>query len=157
VPLNPRQAPVYFRIHCPTRGASSSGTTCLLCLALYAIIFIELCFNFMSIFCVFLPSCHQSLFLCPASCLSCATLSQAGLLEVPATNLGSLGYFLAWGPVLLNGYSLEKIMLNGGSRVCSLLSLVPYPQHVYFASKTLTIEYWGSGLPMPLNMAITIT
>jgi hypothetical protein len=32
---------------------------------------------------------------------SCVILSQAGLLEVSMTYLGSLGYFLAWGLVLL--------------------------------------------------------
>jgi hypothetical protein len=57
--------------------------------------FIELCFNFMSIFYVFLPLCGQLLSLYPASSSSCAILLQAGLLEVPANNLGSLGYFLA--------------------------------------------------------------
>jgi hypothetical protein len=36
-----------------------------------------------------------------------------GLLEVPAIYLGSLGYFLARGPVLLNGCSSEKPMLMG--------------------------------------------
>jgi hypothetical protein len=60
------------------------------------------------------------------------------------TYLGSLSYFLARGPVLSNGCYLEKLMLNGGSRVCSLLSLVLYPKHVYFASLTLIVEYWGS-------------
>jgi hypothetical protein len=117
--------------------------------------FIELFFNFMSIFCIFLPSCGQSLSLCPTSSSSCAILSQVGLLKVPVTNLGSLGYFLAWGPVLPNGCSSKKLMLNGGSRVCNLLSL--YPKRVYFASLMLTAEYWGSEQRMPLNKAITIT
>jgi hypothetical protein len=35
------------------------------------------------------------------------------LLEVPVTYLGSFGYFLARGPVLLNGCSSEKLMLTG--------------------------------------------
>jgi hypothetical protein len=100
---------------------------CSLRLALYTIMFIELCFNFISVFYVFLPSCGQPLSLCLASSSSCAILSHAGLLEVPATNLGSLDYFLAWGPVLLNDCFPEKLILNGGSRVCSLLSLVMYP------------------------------
>jgi hypothetical protein len=30
------------------------------------------------------------------------------------TYLGSIGYFLAQGPVLSNGSSSEKLMLNGG-------------------------------------------
>jgi hypothetical protein len=64
---------------------------------------------------------------------------------VPATYLGSLSYFLARGPVLPNDCSLEKLMLNGGFRVCNLLSLIVYPKRVYFASLTLTTEYWGFG------------
>jgi hypothetical protein len=43
--------------------------------------------------------------------------------------------------MLPNGCSSEKLMLNEGSRVCSLLSLVLYPKRVYFASLTLTAEY----------------
>jgi hypothetical protein len=71
-------------------------------------------------------------------------MSQLGLLEVPVTYLG--------------GRSSKKLMLNGGgSRVCSLLSLIIYPKRVCFASLTLTAEYWGSGRYMPLNKAITIT
>jgi hypothetical protein len=57
------------------------------------------------------------------------------------TYLGSLGYFLAQGSGVLNGCSSKKLMLNGGSRVCSLLCLVMYPKHVYFTSVTLTAEY----------------
>jgi phosphate starvation-inducible membrane PsiE len=57
---------------------------------------------------------------------------------------------------VLNGYSSEKLMLNGASRVCSMLSLVLCPKHVYFASLTLTAEYLRSGWHMPLNKAITI-
>jgi hypothetical protein len=144
-------------IHRPTRGASFGVATCSLCLALYAIMFIELCFNFISIFCVFLPSCGQLLSLYPASNSSCAILLQAGLLEVPATYMGSLGYFLTRDPVLPNGCSSEKLMLNEGSRVCSLLSLVLYPKRVYYVSLMLTAEYWRSGLRMPLSKAITIT
>jgi hypothetical protein len=41
--------------------------------------------------------------------------------------------------------------------MCSLLSLVLYPKHVYFASLMLIAEYWGFGQHMPLNKAITIT
>jgi hypothetical protein len=49
--------------------------------------------------------------------------------------------FLAQGLVLLNDCSSGKLMLNEGSRVCSLLSLVLYPKYVYFAFLTLTTEY----------------
>jgi hypothetical protein len=62
----------------------------------------------MSVFCVILLSCGLSLSLCPASSSSYAILPQAGLLEVPVTNLGSLGYFLAGGPMLPNGCSLKS-------------------------------------------------
>jgi hypothetical protein len=157
VSSNTSRASVYFRLPRPTQAAGSEGVTGSLCLTLYAIMFIELCFNFMSVFYVFLPSCGQSLSLCAASSSSCAILLQAGLLEVPVTNLGSLCYFLAWGSVLPNGCSSEKIMLNGGSKVCSLLSLVLYPKRVYFASLMLTAEYWGSRRCMPLKKVITIT
>jgi hypothetical protein len=73
------------------------------------------------------------------------------------TYLGSFGYFLTRGPVLLNDCSSEKLMLNGESRMCSLFSLVLYPKHVYFTSLMLIAEYWGSRRRMPLNKAITIT
>jgi hypothetical protein len=33
--------------------------------------------------------------------------------------------------------------------VCSLLSLILYPKHVYFGSLTLTAEYWGFRRHMP--------
>jgi hypothetical protein len=52
-------------------------------------------------------------FLCFASCSSCATLSQAGLFEVPVTYLGSLGYFPAWGPVLPYGRPSKRLLLKG--------------------------------------------
>jgi hypothetical protein len=41
---------------------------------------------------------------------------------------------------LLNGCSSKKLMLTGGGgvRVYNLLSLVPYPPHVHFASLTLS-------------------
>jgi hypothetical protein len=46
----------------------------------------------------------------------------AGLLEVPMNYLGSLGYFLAQGPVLLNGYSPEKLMLMGSPECAACLA-----------------------------------
>jgi hypothetical protein len=82
---------------------------CSLYLTQYAIMFIELCFNFMSIFLSNYPSCGQLLF-----CLSCAILSHASLLEVHVTYLGPLVIFLAQCLVLSNGCSLKKLMLNGG-------------------------------------------
>jgi hypothetical protein len=80
-------------------------------------------------------------FLCLASSSSYALLSQTSLLEVPMTYLGSLGYYLARGLMLLNDYSSKKLMLYGVSRVCSLLSLVLYPKLVHFASLMLIAEY----------------
>jgi hypothetical protein len=65
----------------------------------------------------------------------------SGLLKVHVTNMGSLGYILAWGQVLLYGCSKKKLMLNEGFRVCSLLSLILYPKRVYFAYLTLTAKY----------------
>jgi hypothetical protein len=49
------------------------------------------------------------------------------------------------------------MLMGEGSKVCSLLSLVPYPKRVYFASLTLATEYWGSGWHMPPDKTITIT
>jgi hypothetical protein len=65
------------------------------------------------------PSCGQLLFPCLATSSTCAILSQAGLLEVPTTYMVSLGYFLARGPVLPNGCSLKKVMLNRGGPECA--------------------------------------
>jgi hypothetical protein len=48
-------------------------------------------------------------------------------------------------------------MLTGGSRVCSLLSLVPYPKRAHFAYPTLAAKYWGSGRRVPLSKTINIT
>jgi hypothetical protein len=67
----------------------------------------------MSIF-AFLNPHVVSCFFCLAYSSSFAILSQVGLLEVPTTYLESLDYFLARGLVLLNGCSLEKLMLYGG-------------------------------------------
>jgi hypothetical protein len=74
--------------------------------------FIELCFNFMSVLRIY-PSCGQLFVPCLASSSSCAILSQPGLLEVPVTYLGFLAYFLAQSPVLLNDCSPKKLMLMG--------------------------------------------
>jgi hypothetical protein len=43
-------------------------------------------------------------------------------------------YFAEWPP-------LRKASANGGSRVCSLLSLVLYPKRVHFASLMLSAKY----------------
>jgi hypothetical protein len=65
-------------------------------------------------FCVFIPHVVSYLFSCLAFSSSCAILSQPGLLEVPTTYRGSLGYFLARSLLLLNGCSSERLMLTGG-------------------------------------------
>jgi hypothetical protein len=113
---------IYFRFHRPTRGVSSGGTTCSLCLVQYAIMFIELCFNFMSVFAHL--SFMRSITLFPISPLVRVVQSYhcTGLLEVPAPYLGCVGYFLARGLLLLNGYSSERLMLMGGLECAAFLA-----------------------------------
>jgi hypothetical protein len=82
---------------------------CSLYLTQYAIMFIELCFNFMSVFLYNYPSCGQLLF-----CLSYAILSHAGLLEVPVTYLGSLGYFSCSVSSVAEWLLLEKVNAKWG-------------------------------------------
>jgi hypothetical protein len=84
---------------------------CSLCIAWFAFLFIKLCFNFMSIF---VPHVVSYPFLCLAFSLSCAILSQMGLLEVPVAYRVSLGYFLARSLLLLNSCSSERLILTGG-------------------------------------------
>jgi hypothetical protein len=110
-------------------------------------------------FCAFITHVVRYLFPYLTFSLSCAILSQAGLLEVLVAYRGSLGYFLAQSLLLLNGCSSERLMLTGGggSRVCSLLSHVLYPKHVHFTSLILAAKYWGSGRRLPLSKTITIT
>jgi hypothetical protein len=71
------------RLQGSNRSNSSMGfeaaSTTIHHLALYAIIFIELCFNFTFLLHIY-PSCGQLLSSCLASSLSCAILSQAGRL-----------------------------------------------------------------------------
>jgi hypothetical protein len=64
-------------------------------------------------FCAFIPHVVSYLFPCLIFSSSCAILSQAGLLEGPAAYRGSLGYFLTRSLLLLNGCSLERLMLTG--------------------------------------------
>jgi hypothetical protein len=70
-----------------------------LCPALYAIMFIKLCFNFISIFAYLSLMWSVTFFFCLAPGSSCAILSQAGLPEVPVTYVGSLENFLTLCPV----------------------------------------------------------
>jgi hypothetical protein len=65
-------------------------------------------------FCEFIPHMVNYLFSCLTFSSSCAILSLAGLLEVPAAYRGSLGYFLAQSLLLLNGCSSERLMPMGG-------------------------------------------
>jgi hypothetical protein len=59
---------------------------------------------------------------------------------------------------LLNGCPLEKLMLMGwGSGVYNLLSLVPSPKCVHFASLMLAAKCCWFRRCIPLNKAITIT
>jgi hypothetical protein len=63
-------------------------------------------------FYIFIHHVVSYLFSYLAFSLSCAILSQAGLLEVPATYRRFLDYFLARSLLLLNGYFSERLMLT---------------------------------------------
>jgi hypothetical protein len=82
-------------------------------LVLFTIMFIKLCFSLCMFLCL-LTLMWAVAFLYFASCPSYATLSHAGLFEVPVTYLGSLGYFSAWGPVLPYDCPLKRLLLMGG-------------------------------------------
>jgi hypothetical protein len=73
-------------------------------------------------FYVFIPYVVIYLFSCLAFSLSCAILSQTGLLEVPTAYRGSLGYFLTWSLLFLNGYSLKRLMLTGDPKCATCLA-----------------------------------
>jgi hypothetical protein len=60
-------------------------------------------------FYAFIPHVVSYLFPCLAFSSSCAILSQTGLLEVLTVYQGSLGYFLVWSLLLLNGCSWESV------------------------------------------------
>jgi hypothetical protein len=135
-------------IHCLAQGVGSRGTTCPQTRGElrstsgftapregqapdaprvhYASPCMQLCsYKCASVLCLLLcthPSCGQLLFHYLASSPSCAILLQACLLEVPMTYLGSLEYFLSRGPVLLNGCSLEKLMLMKSSECTDCLA-----------------------------------
>jgi hypothetical protein len=80
-----------------------------------------------------------------------------GLLEVHAFYLGHLVIFFCLGSHVAEWLPLEKANANGESKVCSLLSMVPYLKHVHFAYLKLSAEYWGSGRRTTLGRSITIT
>jgi hypothetical protein len=61
----------------------------------FVILFIKLCFKFYVCFCIPLTLMRSIVFLCVASCLNYAILSQVGQLVVPVTYLRPLGYFPA--------------------------------------------------------------
>jgi hypothetical protein len=121
VSSNPRWAPVYFRLRHPARGASSGGTTYSLCLTLYAIMIHIIVLQSYVCFCISLSSCSRLLFLCPASCPSCATLSWMSLLEVPASYMGHLVIFCV-GSRVAEWLSLEKANANGGPKFAACLA-----------------------------------
>jgi hypothetical protein len=73
-------------------------------------------------FCTFITHVASYLFSYHPFNLSCAILSQADLLEVPAAYRGSLGYFLARSPLLLNGCSSKRLMLTGGPECAACLA-----------------------------------
>jgi hypothetical protein len=79
-------------------------------------------FQFYVCFCTFILHAVSYPFSYLAFSSSCAILSLAGLLEVPAPYLGCVGYFLARGLLLLNGYSSERLMLMGGLECAAFLA-----------------------------------
>jgi hypothetical protein len=64
-------------------------------------VLLKIVLQFYVCFYTFIPHVVSYLFPYLTYSSSCVILSQAGLLEVSMTYLGSLGYFLAWGLVLL--------------------------------------------------------
>jgi hypothetical protein len=78
------------------------------CIYVYKIVL-----QFYVYFCAFIPHVASYLFPYLAFSSSCAILSQADLVEVPAAYRGSLGYFLARSLLLLNCCSSERLMLTG--------------------------------------------
>jgi hypothetical protein len=103
VSSNPRRAPVYFRLHHPTRGVSSGGTTCSLCLALCAImihrIILQFYVYFLYIFILMWSDTFSLSHFLSELCNHVTDVPAWGTCVLP----GLLGYFSAWGPVLLNG------------------------------------------------------
>jgi hypothetical protein len=88
-------------------------------------------------------------FHCFATCPSCATLSQVGLFELPVTYMGFIGHFFCLGSRVAKWPPLRKSIANGGSGMCSLLSLILYPKHAHSTSLTLSADYWGPGCRTP--------
>jgi hypothetical protein len=80
-----------------------------ICIYVYKIVL-----QFYICFYAFIPHVVSYLILRLTFSSSCATLSQASLLEVSAAYRGSLGYFLTRSLLLLNGCSSERLMLTGG-------------------------------------------
>jgi hypothetical protein len=72
-------------------------------LALFCNYVHKIIIQFYVCFCIFLTFMWSVIFLYLASCLNYAILSQAGLLEVLVTYLGSLGYVPIWGLLLRDG------------------------------------------------------
>jgi hypothetical protein len=93
--------------------------------------------------CQLTPCVAASVFSCVVTSLRYAILSWVGSLEVHVLCLGACDLTLDWGPVLLNGRLWETTIANGRSKIHNLLSLVPYPKHVCFASLTPSAKYRG--------------
>jgi hypothetical protein len=86
--------------------------------------FIKFHFSFMSGFAFFNPHVLSCSFSVPLLVQIVQPCRRLDLLEVPMTYLGSVGYFLACGPVLPNGCSSERLMLMRRADACILLHLV---------------------------------
>jgi hypothetical protein len=131
VSSNPRWAPVYFRLCRPTWGASSGDTTCSLYLVLYAIMIHRIVLQFYVCFFVyFSPHVVGCFFSIPL------------LVRVvqPCRGRACLRYLRPTWVTWLFFY-LGSHVADAGSKVCNLLSLVPYPKCADFASLKLSTEY----------------
>jgi hypothetical protein len=141
VSSNPRQAPVYFRLRRLTRGVSSGGATCSLCLALYAIMIHRIVLQFYMCF-LYIFTIMWSI----AFSLSCFLFELCNLVAGGPCLRYLHPTWITWlffypGSRAAEWLPLEKTNANGGSKVCSLLSLVPYPKRVQFASLKMSSEF----------------
>jgi hypothetical protein len=102
----------------------------------------KLCFIFMYVFVFLNPhvvSCFSLYHLLSELCNLVAGGSICGTCHLPGVPwlFSCLGFRVPkWLP-------LRKAIANGGSGMCSLLGLVPYPKHAHSTSRMLSAKYWG--------------